>query len=190
MNSKEEVSYIKVGSKKYVNVINKRSIETLIIEDNTIGFRFIAEPVSMAYMKKLETVILPKDLECLDTNFGFYNCSKLSKVIVAGDDVNVKFHLPESIVRIIGPGFSGTSIEEVNIGKNISVLSVDSIRNTKKLRAINVDDDNNYYSSIDGVLFNKEKTILLYYPADKFGKEYHVPTSVQLRKMLFRTAKN
>ena len=34
------------------------------------------------------------------------------------------------------------------------------------------------YSDIDGVLFNKEKTLLHTYPADKTGANYTIPDSV------------
>ena len=176
---KPDVTYIKIGNKKYVNVINKRSLEILKIEEDTIGFKFPTERASIAYMKNLETIILPKSLESFDITNGFYGCTKLSKIIVEGDDENTKFHLPENIGKIAGPGFNGTSLTEINIGKNIKVISIESIRNTKKLELINVDSNNEKYSSIEGVLFNKEKTILLYYPTNKNDNEYQVPETVE-----------
>ena len=47
-----------------------------------------------------------------------------------------------------------------------------------RLASITVDDRNTEYSSIDGVLFNKDKTILIQYPADKDNKTYVIPSSV------------
>lgn len=49
--------------------------------------------------------------------------------------------------------------------------------NATNLTAINVDVNNTVFSSDDGVLFNKNKSTLLHYPAGKTG-DYIVPTSV------------
>jgi hypothetical protein len=45
------------------------------------------------------------------------------------------------------------------------------------LKQINVDQNNSAYSSIDGVLFNKDQTILIYCPPAKEG-DYEIPNSV------------
>ena len=47
-----------------------------------------------------------------------------------------------------------------------------------RLREIIVDESNPYFSSEDGVLFNKDKTVLLKYPEDKKDKTYTVPDGV------------
>lgn len=41
-----------------------------------------------------------------------------------------------------------------------------------------VSENNQYFSSQDGVLFNKDKTILYYYPMGKVGKCYEIPEGV------------
>lgn len=48
-----------------------------------------------------------------------------------------------------------------------------------KLKTIDVDKENSLYSSIDGVLFNKDKTCLYHYPRGKADKEYVIPNSVK-----------
>ena len=47
------------------------------------------------------------------------------------------------------------------------------------MKSINVDSDNENYSSEDGVLFNKNKTTLLSYPAKKEGTNYSILSSVE-----------
>ena len=49
-----------------------------------------------------------------------------------------------------------------------------------KLISINVDLQNDYYYSLDGVLFNKNSSKLIYYPRLKNGHEYIVPDSVTI----------
>lgn len=47
------------------------------------------------------------------------------------------------------------------------------------LQAFNVATDNPYYTSIDGVLFNKGKTVLIRFPRGKTGKTYTIPDGVK-----------
>lgn len=55
-----------------------------------------------------------------------------------------------------------------------------------KLKNINVAQDNKKFCSIDGVMFNKDKTELLYYPCNKSETAYTVPNSVKkLAKVSF-----
>ena len=47
-----------------------------------------------------------------------------------------------------------------------------------ELISINVDEDNGYYSSIDGVLFDKKQDYLIHYPAGKKDVIYKIPNGV------------
>jgi len=42
-----------------------------------------------------------------------------------------------------------------------------------------VSDNNPAYSSVDGVLFNKDKTRLIQYPSSKLGESYEIPETVE-----------
>ena len=48
----------------------------------------------------------------------------------------------------------------------------------KNLKEFIVDPENKYFSSVDGVLFNKDKTALICYPDGKEDKSYTVPNTV------------
>ena len=47
-----------------------------------------------------------------------------------------------------------------------------------KIERIIVDETNDNYTFIDGILFNKEKTELIRYPEGKTGNTYKIPASV------------
>ena len=47
-------------------------------------------------------------------------------------------------------------------------------------KAIHVDSDNQYYTSIDGVLFDKQKHELIRYPIEREDKSYSVPKGVEI----------
>lgn len=57
------------------------------------------------------------------------------------------------------------SIETVYIGKNVKELTGCAFFNLRGLKKFVVDESNEYFCDIDGVLYNKDKTELLCYPA-------------------------
>ena len=67
---------------------------------------------------------------------------------------------------------SVTSIE------NASLFGVSAFDGCSNLTSINVASGNNYYSGINGVLFNKKKTELIRYPEGKSQTSYTIPNSV------------
>ncbi|MGN0533100.1 MAG: leucine-rich repeat domain-containing protein [Eubacterium sp.] len=58
-------------------------------------------------------------------------------------------------------------LKEINISKNIKAIDIWALTNCPLLESINVDENNPYFSSVDGVLYNKDKTELIFYPNGK-----------------------
>lgn len=56
-------------------------------------------------------------------------------------------------------------IETINIGKNVRKIDGKSFYSCWNLENVFVDDDNPFYCDIDGVLYNKELTEIIYYPS-------------------------
>lgn len=86
--------------------------------------------------------------------------------------------LPQSVTEINDYAFSGCNLTTVTINKNIEKISNGAFSSCENLVAINVDGDNEYYCSEDGVLFNKDKTELSFYPAAKKVEAYTIPKNV------------
>ncbi len=63
------------------------------------------------------------------------------------------------------------NVTKVTIGKNVKTIGLWAMENNKKLTAIEVDENNEYFCDIDGVLFSKDKKTLLFYPAARDVKE-------------------
>ena len=120
---------------------------------------------------KLTTVELPNSLISIDDG-AFSECYKL---------VNIK--LPNSVKTIGWYVFQNCeSLKTINIPKNVEEFDAgfDGVfEGCKSLTAINVDSNNKKYASVDGVLFNKAMTELIYCPAGKTG-EYTVPKGVEI----------
>lgn len=56
------------------------------------------------------------------------------------------------------------NVTRVTIGKNVKTIGLWAMENNKRLTYIEVDDENQYFSDIDGVLFTKDMKTLLFYP--------------------------
>ena len=70
------------------------------------------------------------------------------------------------------------SLTSVTIPDSVTSIGNEAFNHCIILASINVDSENKYYASEDGVLFNKDKSILIRYPMGKTAKEYVIPDSV------------
>ncbi len=102
------------------------------------------------------------------SDWAFYGCRDLTSVAI-----------PESITSINHYAFSECSgLTSITIPKSVTSIGCTMVMDCNNLTAINVDSENeNYSSSEDGVLFNKDKTTLICCPAAKTG-EYSIPEGV------------
>ena len=77
--------------------------------------------------------------------------------------------------------FAGCNLEyaeKITIGKNVSEIGSWAFTNNQKLKEFVVDEENESFKSVDGVLFTKDMKTILFYPCD--GKtEYAVPDTVE-----------
>lgn len=81
---------------------------------------------------------------------------------------------------------------KIIIPKTIKNIASNAFNNCFSLKSIEVNKDNKYYLSKDGVLFNKDKTKLIRYPeALEFKKTYEIPEGVKtLEQFSFYNCKN
>lgn len=66
------------------------------------------------------------------------------------------------------------NLNTINIGRDVSKIGYDIFEGCNNLSNIIVDEQNKYYKSVDGVLFNKDKDILIKYPSNKKEEMYIV----------------
>lgn len=70
-------------------------------------------------------------------------------------------------------------ITSISIPKTVTTIESHSYaHNGGGLESISVDADNTEFSAVDGVLFDKEQTRLIKYPAKKSGTSYTIPSTV------------
>ena len=132
------------------------------------------------------TVEIPSELDGFTVTAiapgGFANCQNLTNII-----------LPETLTTIGVSAFMYSSVMEMNIPASVTNIDFDSVLMQQNgptfggpiLQNFNVDEDNPVYCSVDGVLFNKEKTSLLAYPAARVDN-YNVPDgTIEIGPMAF-----
>ena len=108
-----------------------------------------------------------------------------TNIVVAVDGESTyndfKYRLEDDdTVTILGYDGSNANItipDEI-YGFPVKEISSGAFNNCETLENINVSDNNKACCSVDGVLFNKDKTKLICYPDKKAGAKYSIPDSV------------
>lgn len=116
----------------------------------------------------------PVSLKKID-DLAFADCDRLE---------NITF--PEGLRKIGKNVFKDCSnLKRVSIGKEVSYIGTSPFRGCKKLQEITVAANNKYFKSSENVLFNKNRSTLICYPAncmdeknEKFLTKYTIPDSV------------
>ena len=123
-------------------------------------------------------------------NDAFSNCESLTSAVIPDSVTNIgryafafckkltSITIPDSVTNIGERAFTDCdSLTSVVIGNGVKNMSVNAFGHCSALTAINVSADNEYYSSVDGVLFNKDKTELICCPGGK-SCTYTIPDRV------------
>ncbi len=120
------------------------------------------------HCKNLTSVIIPYSVIDIG-NDAFSNCESLTSVII-----------PDSVLSIGGYAFCNcSSLVSVKISGSVTSIGERAFGWCKSLESITVDSTNTSYSSDEyGVLFNKDKTVLIQYPTGNTRTSYTIPDSV------------
>ena len=100
-------------------------------------------------------------------NNAFEDCTNLTSITI-----------PNSVTGISSNAFSGCSIKSITIPNSVTNIYSSTFDGCISLTAINVATGNRYYVSVNGVLYNKDKTTIIRYPEGKKDKSYSILDSV------------
>ncbi|MCM1227901.1 MAG: leucine-rich repeat protein [Clostridium sp.] len=114
----------------------------------------------------LINITLPDSLTIIGAT-AFSECFKLTEIT-----------LPDELKIIGGSSFYKSGLTSLTIPESVTDIGTNAFYGCYDLTGIDVSENNVSYISEDGVLFNKEKTELIRYPAGNERTEYIVPDSV------------
>lgn len=116
-------------------------------------------------------------------NDSLYNKDKTKIIRYPSGKKDTEFEVPSTVKEIGNSCFSSCgNLKKIQITSNVEKLATSSFVNQGNLKEINVVSENQYYSSEDGVLFNKDKTEFIEWPQGKSLTEYTVPGTVKTIK--------
>ena len=143
-----------------------------VLDDGTVSIT--------KYLGEDENVVIP------DTIAGM-TVTVIGERAFGGNDYIVTVEIPDGVTTISIFAFYGcTSLTEINIPDSVTYISERVFMSSSSLTAINVSENNQYYTSVDGVLFNKHITKLMWYPTGKKETTYTIPDTVtSIDKMAF-----
>ena len=117
--------------------------------------------------KSLTSITIPDSVTSIG-DYAFCSCENLTSITIPGSVTsigNYAFERCESLTSVIIPD-------------SVTSIGSSAFFDCVSLKSIEVSGNNKNYSSLDGVLFNKDKTELITYPAGKTDSEYVIPNSV------------
>lgn len=118
------------------------------------------------YCPALATINLPNSVTQIEGD-AFSICTSLKSI-----------EIPNSVISIEYRAFSGcTGLTSIIIPRSVTKIGSNAFGGCSSLKEIIVDENNTAYSSVDGVLFSKDRKRIMRVPATKEG-EFYIPNSV------------
>lgn len=165
INVPSEIDGIKV-TEIYPSAFSENTAEEIIIPEGISAIR------KMAFMNctKLKKITLPQSVTLIEDNV-FDGCESLENIDLGGA-VTVGSNVFNNCFKV----------KELKISGNCTSIGIeeeDPFLYLTSLKKFSVSDGDGAYSSKDGILFNKDKSVLVRYPNGLDSKKYKVPDGVK-----------
>ena len=137
----------------------------------------------------LTSITIPNSVTSIG-EYAFGSCHALTSITIPSSVTSIGEHafggcssltsitIPEGVTNIGEHAFwVCSSLTSITIPSSVTSIGLEAFSGCSSLTSINVENGNVNYSSLDGVLFNKDKTTLIKYPYGKTG-DYIIPNYV------------
>ena len=163
------------------------NFEYSVLDDGTVGIT--------KYIGSAEKVDIPKKINGKSVTkiewFAFRDCTSLTSVAIPDSVTSIgdcafesceslkSITIPNSVTEICDGAFIGCeSLTNITIPDSVTSIGNSTFGGCTSLTVINVAAGNQNYVSVNGVLYNKDKTELICHPAEKKGNNYKILDSV------------
>ena len=160
------------------------TMEKVVIEEGVTSIGDYA----FYYYGHLESVTIPDSVTSIG-KLAFFFCDKITDITIPSGVKTIgdsafgwcrglsNITIPDNVEVLENGAFIYcTGLESVAIGKGVTSIGTSAFSGCWSLKNITISPENKSYSSDNqGVLFNKDKTLLIYYPQGSQKTSYEIP---------------
>ena len=171
-------------------VLGTRAFKGSLVEEIYIGEKLEYIPAEAFTYCPIRNLDIPDNIKRIDRS-AFSGCTFLENINLGNGVTEIGDYvfescrsltsvtIPDSVTTIGDDAFREcTGLTNVTIPDSVEFLGSGVFSRCTSLTSITVDKNNENYSSRDGVLFNKDQTTLIQYPAGNQRDTYIIPDSV------------
>ena len=169
--------------------IQKPTYEYAILPDETIEI--------IGYNGSESKVVIPDKIDGKKVtgigDYAFESCTNLTSITIPDSVTNIgeyafqscsnltSLTIPDSVTNIGQRAFLFCkSLKYITIPESVQDIGEYAFYGCKSLEKINAAAGNENYVSVNGILFSKDKTKIVCYPANKNDTSYSIPSSVKV----------
>ena len=154
------------------SVADVASAETYTYGDYDYSVRDDQTVCIRSYTGKDKVVNIPEEIDGKKV-------STITEYAFSNDTIEI-VNIPSTVTILYWMSFAKcNNLREINIPESVSDIKSVPVVQCPSIEKINVSEKNNYYRSVDGVLFSKDMSQLIYYPSNKKGDTYKIPDEVK-----------
>jgi surface protein len=122
-------------------------------------------------------------------DYAFFLSINLTSITIPSSVITIRNHsfryctgltnitIPNSVTSIGNEAFAYCGLTSITIPNSVTHLGDYTFYSCTSLTSINIEPGNVSYSDINGILFNVDQTILIFYPLGKLETSYIIPNS-------------
>ncbi len=160
LNGNRQITKIEVDN----NNPNYSSQDGILYDKNKTNLIFVPLELVVENLTILDSVQSISD-------YAFYYC----------ENITGSLYIPEGVKSIGNNSFYNTGLSgEINIPSSVTFLGENNFKESANITKINIDERNQNYSSQDGIVYNKDKSTLLFAPDGVTINNLTLPDSVRI----------